>query len=309
MNWLRSIKGFLLSFVFLFVFLYIIAGLQWVFDNSFQNQNEEVFLGSVSNAIQNVMSGLEINAQSAISVWIDISRPKGYPDKIFFSKNAQRKLSIASISKLMTALIVLDNSDLSQQITISDQAVSQSNDPEPLKSGETFYAKDLLYATLVDSDNASSYALSESIGTDKFIELMNEKAKELGLLDTSFLNTTGLGLANFSTAQDLVKLTEYLLKEHRSIFEITIMPEFNLYTVDGKILHKFVNTDELLRDSSNLAKRIVGGKTGKTRTAGECLLLVVTSVDEQGYLINVILNSNDRFGEIKKLINAADAVQ
>ncbi len=123
----------------------------------------------------------------------------------------------------------------------------------------------------------------------------------------NFLNPTGLGLDNFSTAQDLAKLAEYLLKEHRSILDITAMQEFDLYTADGKNLNKITNTNELLKESSDFEKRIIGGKTGETRTAGECLLLVLKAKNDKDYLINVILNSKDRFGETKKIINWLDS--
>ena len=321
MNLKRAIKGFLLSFVFLTFSVYMIFGIQGIFYGFSEIQDKSLFLGSISDSIissidstQPVISSndsknqlqigeLNIDAQSAISVWTDFSQP----DKILFSKNDQRKLSIASISKLMTALIAIENLNLSKEIKISSEATNQSNEPEfeLLKAGETFYAKDLLYAILIGSDNAASYALSESMGTNEFIGLMNVKAKELGLSDTSFSNTSGLGLANFSTAQDIVKLSEYLFKNQPSILQITTMPEFDLYTTDGKVFYKIINTNQLLTDS-NFKKIIVGGKTGKTRTAGECLLLMTKSLNNKGYLISVILNSDSRFQEITKIIDWID---
>jgi len=318
MNVKRAIGGFALSFVFLAFFAYAIFGLQQFLSGFLFGQNKSSLSASIFDAAQNsapqnasnvspqTISALKVNAASAISIWADNPNP----DKVLFSKNVDTKLSIASISKLMTALVVIDNYDLSQQIVISDKAANQTIEPDQLKAGEKFYVKDLLYAMLIGSDNTASYALSEGVplGSDinKFVDLMNEKATELGLSNTSFSNPTGLGLSNFSTVQDLIKFSEYLLKNHPSILGITTMPEFDLYTVDGKTLHKIINTDELLNDSSGLVGRIIGGKTGDTKTAGECLLLVVKPIDRQGYFINVILNSDDRFGEMKKIINWAD---
>jgi len=318
MNLKRAIVGPLLSIVFLVFFAYMISGVQWVFDDFLPNQINGAFLGAVSynNVVvqnNNETPSLNISSQAAISVWTNPSRPEGYPSKVLFSENEDRKLPIASISKLMTALVVLENSDLSQEIKISDEATSQSIDPELLKPGETFFTKDLLSAMLIGSDNAASYALSEgtegNFGKDKFIDLMNARAKELGLFNTSFLNPSGLGLKNFSTAQDLAKLAEYIFKNYPSILQITTIPQFDLYASDGKILHKIVNTDELLKNSSGLSERIIGGKTGTTRTAGGCFLLVAETLNNNGYLINVILNSSDKFEEMKKIINWADTVQ
>lgn len=324
MNLKRVISGPLLSIVFLVVFVYLIAGVQWIFENSFRGFDGKEFLGSVSASVSNIPAEIvsseqnkvpelipnsqefNIKAQSVISVWTDLSET----DKILFSINEQRKLSIASLSKLMTALIVIENVDLSQPIKISKEATIQCTNFEPIKAGEVFSASDLLYTMLIGSDNTAAYALSEGLeskpGTEKFVELMNNRAKELGLSDTSFLNTTGLGLDNFSTTQDLAKLVKYFIIKYPSILEITAMPEFDLYTVDGKIKHKIINTNKLLISSDDLSKRIIGGKTGETRTAGECLLLVLKPLNGQGYLINVILNSYDRFAEMKKLVSWVD---
>lgn len=280
----KIIRIFPAYFVLILAFFFVVQEIGKL------SQSKDVFSGNVSGGAENVASQLQalnIDAQSAISVVTDLSDNS----KVLFKKNEQRKLSIASITKLMTAVIVLENIDPSEKIEISKEAQ------------ETFFANDLLYDMLIGSDNAAAEAFSESIGKDKFVALMNEKAKEIGLFDTSFLNPTGLGLDNFSTAQDLVKLTEYLLKEHRSILNITAMQEFDLYTADGKNLNKITNTNELLKEYSDSDKRIIGGKTGNTRAAGESLLLVLRMPDNKDYLINVILNSKDRFGETKKIID------
>ena len=316
---MRAIKGFLLSFVFLIFCLYMIFSIQEIF-NGFSEIKNEAFIGSVSDSIDSPNSkpafetnddsanqlqigALDISAQSAISVWTDFAQP----EKVLFSKNNQRKLPVASITKLMTALVVVENFDLSKKIQISADAVNQTDEPEKeiLKAGEIFYAGDLLNAMLIGSDNAASYALAESIGVDKFVSLMNNKAKELGLLDTSFSDSSGLGVVNFSTAQDMAKLAGHLLKDKKAVFMITTMPDFDLYTADGKILHKISNTNKLLNDPK-LSKRIIGSKTGTTRTAGECLLLITKALNNKGYLINVILNSESRFQEMPEIINWVD---
>ncbi len=285
----KIIRIFPAYFILILVLFFSILGIIKL------TRNNDVFLGNVSGGVENVVSedlqveDVNIDAQSAISVVTDLSN-----SKVLFKKNEQRKLSIASITKLMTAVVVLENIEPSEKIKISKE------------TQDSFFANDLLYAMLIGSDNAAAEAFSESIGKDKFVELMNEKAKEIGLSDTSFSDSTGLGLDNFSTAQDLVKLAEYLLKERRLILNITAMQEFDLYTADGKTLHKITNTNELLKEYSNSDKSIIGGKTGNTRAAGESLLLVLRAQNNKDYLINVILNSKDRFGETKKIINWID---
>ncbi len=325
MNIKRVIGGCLLSVAFLVFFISFVVGAQWILKIAIGDgvstaalsglfsgvvpvaNSDKTTLADESNVGQapsknQQVEELDIQAKSAISMWTNISGGS----EIVFEKNSQENLPIASISKLMTALIVAENLDISKEIKISSIAAHQSNDPESLKEEETFYVKDLLYTMLIGSDNAASYAFAESIGVDEFVNLMNKKAEELGLSDTIFSNPTGLGPENISTAQDVVKLAVYILKNYPFIFGITTKPEFDLRTVNGKTIYKITSTDKLLSDSSNLSGRIMGGKTGETPFAGECLVSVVKPLGEQGYLINVVLNANNRFEETKKMINWVD---
>jgi D-alanyl-D-alanine carboxypeptidase len=245
---------------------------------------------------------LNMDAESAISLWIS---GNGDQEKVLFEKNADEKLLIASLTKLMTADIVLENYDLSEDATISKRAVTEGG---YFKEGEVFPVKTLLYTMLIGSDNIAAYALSEKIGTDKFAALMNQKAKDLGLSNTYYSNSVGFGLKNHSTANDLTELIKWILKNQPSIFNISITPEFNVYDLNGNLRYKVKNTDVLLTDPSiSWANRIVGNKTANNEDAGECLVLIVKSPNSNGYLINIILKSKDRFGEMKNLVNWAYA--
>jgi D-alanyl-D-alanine carboxypeptidase len=248
---------------------------------------------------------LKVGAEAAISIFFDPSQGR---KKILFEKEANKKLPIASLTKLMTANIVLENYDLSQEIEISKAAVSQESEFGNLKIGEKFLVKDLMYPLLMESSNDAAYALAELYGVESFIELMNSKAQDLGLFDTSFVNPTGLDpdslneLGNYSTVQDLARLSENLLLEKPLIWEILAMPQFDLYSPDGVFHHKLLNTNELLRQDG-WAGKIIGGKTGWTPKAKGCLVLVIKAPNSSSYLINVILESEDRFGEMKKLVD------
>ena len=244
---------------------------------------------------------LEIGAKSAISVLIN---NEGNP-RILFEKGGDKRLPIASLTKLMTVSVVLENYDLTEKVEISKEAVLQESEFGNLKIGEEFFVKDLLYPLLMESSNDAAYALSETIGEEEFVDLMNIKAANLGLENTFFLNPTGLDpdnlsdLTNYSTAKDLVKLTNYLLKNQPLIWDILGTFEFDLYSSDGVLHHRLKNTNELLKEGAN----IIGGKTGWTPQAQGCLLLVYGTPQNRGKIINVILGSEDRFGEMKKLIN------
>lgn len=241
---------------------------------------------------------LEIEARSALSVYIDKEGGK----RILFEKNSEERLPIASLTKLMTADIILENYNLSQVIEISDDAVKEEEDFGNLKTGEIFIIGELLYPLLMESSNDAAAAFAQVIGENEFLSLMNLKARDLGLEDTHFINPTGLDPknsngVNYSTVKDLARLAEYLLKKEPLIWQISGLSEFNLYTADKVFHHKVENTNKLLGEIPS----IIGGKTGDTRKAGQCLILVLETPRNRGYLINVILGSQDRFGEMKKL--------
>lgn len=247
---------------------------------------------------------LKIEAKSAISVEID---KMGFK-KILFQQNSERKLPIASLSKLMTALIVLENYDLSQKIKINKDAVEEEGDFGNLKVGEIFSVEDLLYSLLIESSNDAAMALVEMVGQEKFVDLMNAKAKNLGLENTFFANATGLDPdndndpINYSTAQDLIRLTDYLLNNQPKIWQILSRAEFIIESPKGVYHHTLKNTNKLLAEIPHL----IGGKTGWTPRAGGCLLLVMRSPSSGNYLVNIILGTKgreERFAQMKKLIN------
>ena len=213
-------------------------------------------------------------------------------------KAVNEKLPIASLTKLMTALVALENYDLLQPIIISYDATSQDGDMGQFKVGEIFSAKEILYSMLMESSNDAAYALSEAIGTEAFVNLMNLEANKLGLENTNFSNPMGFDSKdNYSSAEDLVKLSTHFFQKPL-ILEILSTKEKNIYTSDGIIHHTAINTNELLRDTPE----IVGGKTGYTAGAQGCLISILKGQGNNNYFINVILGSVDRFGEMKEII-------
>jgi len=236
---------------------------------------------------------VDIQAKAAFSIKIN----GGEKWDIQYQKNIKNKLPIASLTKLMTALVVLENYDLSFPVKISQKAVGQEENIGKLKAGEILTVKDLLYVMLIESSNDAAYALAEVIGVDNFVDIMNWEAKSLGLKNTYFSNPTGLDdPQNYSTAQDLAILTKYLLQKP-FLWEILNISQLNLYLSDGTFHHQLKNTNELLGKLPG----IFGGKTGWSPQASGCILLVLKT-SENHYSINVILGAPDRFSEMKKLI-------
>ena len=237
----------------------------------------------------------DISALSAIS--IEEGQVSG--DRVLFNKDESRRLPMASLTKLMTALIVLENYNLDQITTISQDAVNQQGTQGSLAIGEQLSVRNLLYIMLIESSNDAAYALAEISGVDNFVTLMNNRAKSLGLANTDFADVNGLSAGNYSTVDDLAKFAKYLLENKQTIWQILSLDKYDLYAPSGKFHHELINTNELLGKIPD----IVGGKTGQTPQALGCLLLVLKNPKDQNNIIYVILGSKDRFGEMQQLID------
>ena len=248
-----------------------------------------------------ISEGSQIGAESVMSVEID----KTGAEKVLFSRAENQKMPIASLTKLMTAVVAEEIYQDSQRIQISKEALNQDGNYGELKPGEILKVEDLLYIMLLESSNDAAFALTEETGIEGFVHLMNLKAEAMGLKNTRFFNPTGLDpedskppiyQANYSTVKDLVKLTKYLLKESL-ILNILSKKEYDLYLENGVFHHTLQNTNELLGEIPG----IIAGKTGYTERAGGCLILILEGRSPGTYLINVILNSPDKFEDMRKL--------
>ncbi|MBL7155037.1 MAG: D-alanyl-D-alanine carboxypeptidase [Candidatus Portnoybacteria bacterium] len=217
-------------------------------------------------------------------------------NKILYQKNIEQVLPIASLTKLMTGLVILEEMDLDQIVTVSKEAVAAYGDMGGLVIDEKISVKNLLYALLMESSNDAAVALAENFREASLVDLMNKKAEELGLTKTHFVDPTGYNPANLSTALDLAKLVKYSL-EKPVIWQILKTISIDLSSADGIINHHFTNTNQLL-DSWPI---IIGGKTGYTDEAHDCMLLVIEQSSE--YLIIIVLGTQERFSETEKLIN------
>ncbi|MCK4520408.1 D-alanyl-D-alanine carboxypeptidase [Candidatus Parcubacteria bacterium] len=325
---MRGIKIFFIVFIISLPFWYginiLAENLENVFFFEITKNNPELFTAQVyqpdqlfpkkiNNSLAETESeNLEISAKSAISVWVGSQKRQ----KVLFQKNASEKLPIASLTKIMTAFITLKNYRPEQELIITKEAIQQEEEKGNLKQGEVLSVKNLLHIILIESSNDAAYALAEGkivgqeecIGEEKFVEMMNLKVKDLDLESTHFFNPTGVDedkpenfSKHYSTSQDLAKLSKYILNNYPEIFEISSKTSYEVFNVDGS-LHHFIpaNTNELLSDSE-WQRKIIGSKTGWTPEAQGCLILVFKK--GHGYMINVILGSEDRFEEMKKLIN------
>lgn len=211
----------------------------------------------------------------------------GETDVVLFEKNANQPLPMASLTKIMTAVAVLDNFQLDEIVTVPEVC---TNLP-PLKvgyaPGQTLTVEELLYGMLVASASDASCALSHHY-KGSFLGLMNQKAEALGLTQTHFENEVGLDGENgnhLSTAKDLIKLSQEALKN--GVFRKIVG------TTEWRGL---ISTNELLFTLPGTT----GIKTGYTDQAKGCLAV---SYERNGReIIGVILGSEDRFGEMQKIL-------
>jgi len=287
---------FIISIIFLLTWFFIIS----------QNKLEEFYYAQASmspqrtvlvNSVRQHLPAIDIESEAAISVRINSLGT----EKIIFQKEICKGLPIASLTKLMTAIIALENySQLNNSIIVSEKAANQSNAywSGNLTVNQKLSIRELLDLALIYSSNDSAFALSEIMEEGFFVQKMNEKAIEMGLKNTHFINPTGLDpedqnvVPNYSTIKDLVTITEYILEKHPIIFETTLK----------KGDYTFSNNISSLSFSGN---QLVGGKTGYTYGAGRCLL-VVSKNNKNHIFINIILGSSsseERIKEMQKLIN------
>jgi D-alanyl-D-alanine endopeptidase (penicillin-binding protein 7) len=220
--------------------------------------------------------------------------------QVLFAENAQDKRSIASITKVMTAIVFLeDNPDLSQQYLIERGDVRAASTTF-LRAGEWVRGEDLLHLTLIASDNAAARALARNShgGSEDFVQRMNQKAIELGLESTAFADPSGLLPENISSAYDLSRLIAFAASDER-IGPVMRKTDYSLMTSRRTVtIH---NTNRLLGGDMDVR----GGKTGFIYKAGYCLATLLKM--PQGEQVSVVVlgarNNTLRFMETKHIVN------
>jgi D-alanyl-D-alanine endopeptidase (penicillin-binding protein 7) len=225
--------------------------------------------------------------------------------QVLWEENSQIKRSIASITKVMTAVVFLeDNPDLSQEITIERSDVYAASTTY-LKANERITLDNVLHLTLIASDNAAARALARVShgGTAAFIERMNEKALELGLESMTFADPSGLNPANVSSAYDLSRLISYASTDETISPILAPIMRTSSYTVStSRRTININNTNHLLRGTG---VDVMGGKTGFISKAGYCLATLLRL--PQGNPVAVVVlgagSNNGRFWETRHLFN------
>ena len=242
--------------------------------------------------------GVELEAKSAIVV-------DGASGKVLFSKDGQQSLPMASLTKIMTAVVVLESEvDLEDTLEIDGEMVSVEGADINLEPGEEMRVGDLLYGLLISSGNDAANALAKKVGgdIDSFVVMMNAKAQEIGLENTHFANPSGLDAKkHYSTVEDLAILANYAYQN--PIFsEIVVIKESDIHSVNTDQNHHLKNTNKLLQADYNY---VLGGKTGYTEDAGFCLTIFATDATKKHQIVTIVLGSElngQQFQDSKALV-------
>lgn len=207
---------------------------------------------------------------------------------IIYGKNENDVRAMASTTKIMTALILIENADLSKTVEVSQNAASTDGSRLGLKTGDKITLNDLLYGLMLCSGNDAAVQIAETMGgsVEGFAEMMNKKAKDLGLNNTSFTSPHGLDEdGHHTTAYELAILTDYAL--NNPMFAKVVNTKYYTVTINGKS-KDLSNTNELL----GYLQGVNGVKTGFTNNAGRCL--VSSTLRNNFNIITVVLGADTR---------------
>lgn len=218
--------------------------------------------------------------------------------EVLYEENAQDERSIASITKVMTAIVFLETAtDLTREVQIA-RADTLRASTTYLRTNDRVRLSDLLHLLLIPSDNAAARALARlsPLGYDGFIARMNEKADELGLNHTAYTDPSGLYADNISSAYDMARLISYASEDDR-IGPIMRTPEYSFRTVPNRRRSARVitvrNTNQILRNGDI---DVLGGKTGFIRKAGYCLATLLKMPEGGPSLAVVVLGATSSLG-------------
>ena len=287
----RAVSKILLASVFFLCC--VISGGQWTYGEEQKKDSSE-----------NVIPG---NIYSLSAVLMD-----GDTGRILYDKEGSRPRPNASTTKVMTCILALEYGAGDDYVQVSANAASQPDVQLGMKEGEQYYLEDLLYSLMLKSHNDTAVAIAEHIGgsTEKFAEMMNEKAKKIGCKDTYFITPNGLDAEDengihHTTAQDLALIMRYAIQS-RTFLKITETIEYSFSDLSGKRQFSLHNTNALL----TMTDGVLSGKTGFTGDAGYCYVCAWKR-EEKLFIIALLgcgwpNNKGYKWKDTLKLLNFGD---
>ena len=236
----------------------------------------------------------ELSAKSYLIADLD----SGY---IFAEKDSQKQRPIASLTKLMTAIVVAENVNLKRSISIREEMLDAYGTTEELEVGKRFRVVELFYPLLIESSNDSAEALSYFLGKEKTISLMNEKAQAILMTNTEYTDPSGFDPGNVSTAKDLFYLARYLLNNRSPILDITRKKEVTSFGPINFDIDKLWNKNVFIEDPT-----FIGGKTGFIKVSKLTAIFLFRFVDKNNSNIErniaiILLGSDSNKTDTQKI--------
>jgi len=216
-----------------------------------------------------------------------------------YAKQARTQRPMASLTKLMTALLIVENHELDEMVLVPKSVVDVAGNKVYLEPGKHYSVGDLLSALLINSANDAATTLAQfhSGSVSAFVGEMNDRALQLGMTGTSFHNPAGLDHpAHWSTPQDIAVLTMFSLRYEEIASRLSSTGE-RIASVEGDNISLY-HTHALMHEVSP----VLAGKTGTTTDAGQCLMSLVEGVDQQ-YIV-VLFNSNQRYKDMRIILSS-----
>ncbi len=257
--------------------------------NKTANLTEQVQLTPVPQR-NNQVSDPFLSAQAAFAKDLD-------GDFLFYKYNSRLNWPFASLTKLMSAVIAIEQVGLEKPAVVTETAVATEGVAGNLEKDEVYRVGELVKAMLVVSSNDAAAAIADFFGSDNFVVQMQKRAAEIGMKQTTFREPTGLSNLNQGTAEDLVKLVDYIYKNHPTIFKTSDQAEISLFEESKGIEKKLLNINSFVHSRPEF----VGGKTGFTDQA-KGNLISIFSYKGRNILV-IILGAEDRYGQTDILYN------
>lgn len=221
-------------------------------------------------------------------------------NKMIYAKDDNKLLRPASLTKIMTCMLAIESGKMNNTVTITKAMIDVEPTRLDLKVGDKVKLKDLVHAALIKSANDAAFSIAYYLGNndkEKFISMMNQKAKKLGMKNTNFVNPCGFdNNKHKSTARDLMKLAEYAIK-NQTFNSIVKLNKYTFTTLNTHRTFAVYTSNKLQRENKN----VVGLKTGYTSGAGACL--IARAKKDKKDILFVMLNAHNRWDNAKKVVN------
>ena len=234
----------------------------------------------------------DVSARSAVLLEASTGR-------VLYEKNGYEKMPMASTTKIMTAIVALENGDIADYVEVSSNASGIEGSSIWLSAGEKMTLSDMLFGLMLASGNDAALAIAEHVGgsVEGFVEMMNAKAQEIGAYNTHFVNPNGLPVENhYTTAYDLALISAYAMQN--DYFCEIVKTQYKTLPWDG---HEW---DRVVKNKNKILWNYEGGngiKTGFTKEAGRCLSAGAKRDGMQ--LVSVVLSASDMFGDCMAMMD------